>query len=37
MKLNRESISNKLIWKNYRLPTYNLDAVCEKTAKQMKK
>ncbi len=34
MKLNRESLSNKLIWKNYRLPTYDIEAVCAKTAKQ---
>lgn len=36
MKLNRESLSNKLVWKNYRLPTYDIAAVCEKTAKQPK-
>ena len=36
MKLNRESIGNKLIWKNYRLPTYDIAAVCDKTAKNPK-
>ena len=34
MKLNLESLSNKLAWKNYRLPTYNISAVREKTAQQ---
>ena len=34
MKLNLESLSNKLAWKNYRLPTYDIEAVRAQTALQ---
>lgn len=34
MKLNLESLDNKIAWKNFRMPTYNIAAVREKTALQ---
>ena len=34
MKLNLESLSNKIAWKNYRLPTYDIAAVRAQTALQ---